>query len=122
MSFSTPLHIAIQADNKIIFNLLLKQDYLDVNLKNIEEHTPLFYALLKYEVGDDSSEDSYVSRLMNCDVQTNPIYSGTCSSLLQVLISGGYEKAAIFLSEKVDNLNHVNSEGNYTIFLISNII
>lgn len=81
-----------------------------MNLKNNEEHTPLYYALLKYEVGDES-EDSYVSGLIKCDVQTNPLYSDTSSSLLQVLISGGCEKAAIFLSEKVANLNHVNSEG-----------
>lgn len=111
ITFSTPLQIAIQADNKIIFNLLLKQDYLDVNLKNNEEHSPLYYALLKYEVGDDS-EDSYVSGLISCDVQTNPIYSDTCNSLLQILISGGYENASVFLSGKVANLNHVNSEGN----------
>lgn len=93
-----------------MFNLLLNQDNVDVNLKNNEEHSPLYYALLKYEVGDDS-EDSYVSRLMNCDLQTNPIYSATCGSLLQVLICGGYEKSAIFLSENVANLDHVNNKG-----------
>lgn len=81
-----------------------------MNLKNNEEHTPLYYALLKYEVGDDS-EQSYVCGLMELDVQTNPLYSDTCSSLLQVMITGGSEKAAVFLSGKVANLNHVNSEG-----------
>lgn len=121
ISFSTPLHIAIQADNKPIFNLLLKQDYLDVNLKNNEEHSPLYYALLKYESGDDF-EDSYISGLMNCNVHTNPIYSDTGNSLLQVLIISGFEKSAVFLSAKVPNLNHVNNEGNWSLFSLRNFL
>nr|XP_023017767.1 rabankyrin-5 [Leptinotarsa decemlineata] len=112
----TPLHISIQADNKPIFNLLLKQDYLNVNLKTNEEHTPLYFSLLKYESGDDA-EDSYAVALLQRDIQTSPVYSETCNSLLQVLILNGAENAAIFLSGKVGNLDHVNSEGETALHL-----
>lgn len=44
---STPLHLAIMSKNILIFDLLLKQDKLDVNLRTInEEHSPLYYALV----------------------------------------------------------------------------
>ncbi|CAH1099532.1 unnamed protein product, partial [Psylliodes chrysocephalus] len=107
----TSLHIAIQADNKPIFQLLLKQDYINVNLKTNEEHAPLYYAMLKYESGDDG-EDSYAALLLKHEVHTSPIYSENCNSLLQVLILNGAQTAAIYLSEKLSgNLNHVNTEG-----------
>ncbi|CAG9820651.1 unnamed protein product [Phaedon cochleariae] len=112
----TPLHIAIQADNKAIFELLLKQDYLNVNLKTIEEHTPLYYALLKYESGD-TGDDSYAACLMKSDIQTNPLYSEYCNSLMQILILNGAENAAIFLAVEVANLNHVNSEGETALHI-----
>ncbi|KAJ8978783.1 hypothetical protein NQ317_015507 [Molorchus minor] len=112
----TPLHIAIQADNRSIFDLLLKQDYLDINLKNNEEHTPLYYALLKYEAGDDD-QDSYASNLIRQNVQIDPVYLGTSNSLLQTLILNGSSRAAVFLCERSKNLNHVNAEGESALHL-----
>ncbi|XP_056639998.1 rabankyrin-5 [Diorhabda sublineata] len=107
----TSLHISIQADNKPIFLLLLKQDYINVNLKTNEEHTPLYYALLKYESGDDS-EESYAVQLLKHDVQTNPLYSSNRNSLLQVLILAGARKAAVYLCQHLAGyLNHANAEG-----------
>lgn len=98
------------ADNKQIFDLLLSQPNADVNVKTVDEHSPLYYALLKYEAGDDS-DDSYVSCLLKKGVQTSPVYSKNLENLLQFLISNGIKKAAEYLTERVQNLNHVNVNG-----------
>lgn len=98
------------ADNKQIFDLLLSQPNIDVNVKTVDEHSPLYYALLKYEAGDDS-DNSYVSCLLKKGVQTSPIYSKNLENLLQYLISNGIKKAALFLTEHMQNLNHVNVDG-----------
>ncbi|KAJ8957961.1 hypothetical protein NQ318_001960 [Aromia moschata] len=113
----TPLHIAIQADNRPIFELLLKQDYLDGNVKNNEEHPPLYYALLKYEAGDDDEQDSYAARLVGHNAETDAVYAGTSNSLLQALILSGAERAAVFLCGRVRELNHVNAEGETALHL-----
>ncbi|KAF5296308.1 hypothetical protein FQA39_LY12525 [Lamprigera yunnana] len=107
----TALHIAIMADNELLFTLLLSQPNLDINLKNIEEHSALYYALLKYESGDNE-ENSYVSKvLQRKDVQVNPIYSQTGNNLLQTLILAEAREAALYLCGHMQNLNHVNIEG-----------
>lgn len=99
------------ADNEPIFDILLAQSNIEVNLKTIQEHAPLYYALLKYESGIDQ-EQNYASRLLDHGALDNPIYSQHCDSLLQVLALEGAESSAIFLTAYVkQNLNHVNAEG-----------
>lgn len=98
------------ADNKPIFDLLLQQPNIDVNIKTTEEHTPLYYALLKYESGDDS-EDSYVENLIKKGAYTSPVYNETLDSLVQVLLMNGARNAAQFLAKHTQNLNHVNVNG-----------
>lgn len=98
------------ADNKPIFDLLLAQPRIDINLKTIEEHTALYFALLKYESGD-TSEDAYVHRLLEKGAQTSPIYSETGDSLLQVLVVNGAKNAAVFLTDRIDSYDHVNVKG-----------
>lgn len=98
------------AHNRPIFDLLLDKPNLELNIKSSEEHMPLYYALLKYESGDDE-DDSYASRLIEKEVQTNPIYSSNCDSLLQVLLTYGAHNATIFLVDHVQNINHVNMNG-----------
>ncbi|VEN57070.1 unnamed protein product [Callosobruchus maculatus] len=114
---SSALHIAIQADNRPIFDILIKQDYINVNQRTEEEHTPLYYALLKYEAGDDDAHDSYAARLLTTGAHPNPVYSANNSSLLQVLILNGAENAALFLSKHMDSLDHVNNEGETALHL-----
>nr|CAI5848966.1 unnamed protein product [Callosobruchus analis] len=111
------LHIAIQADNRSIFDILIKQDYINVNQRTEDEHTPLYYALLKYEAGDDDVHDSYAARLLATGAHPNPVYSANNSSLLQVLILNGAENAALFLGKHVDSLDHVNNEGETALHL-----
>ncbi|KAK9876362.1 hypothetical protein WA026_012671 [Henosepilachna vigintioctopunctata] len=108
----TALHVAIQSDNKHIFKTLLEQPGINLNLKTHEEHTPLYYALLRYEDTHDESDDSYAYLLIKMNVVTNPIYSKQKNdSLLQVIMSLGLENASMFLISYVENLDHVNEEG-----------
>lgn len=107
----TAMHIAIMANNEPIFSLLLAQPNLEINLKSTEEHSPLYYALLKYEAGD-TDDYSYVSQLLSKrDIQTNPVYSQTCNSLLQTLILTEARNAALFITDHIQNLSHVNIDG-----------
>ncbi|XP_050504422.1 rabankyrin-5 [Diabrotica virgifera virgifera] len=113
----TSLHIAIQADNKPIFHLLLQQGKINVNIETNKGHTPLYYALLKYESGDDE-DDSYAKELLKHGAETNPIYSSSYTNLLQILILEKAQKAAVFLCEKVsEHINHVNSKGETALHL-----
>lgn len=98
------------ADNEPLFSLLVGQPNIEVNIKSVQEHTPLYYALLKYEAGD-VDEDNYTSRLIRNNAQTNPVYSQKCNNLLQMLIHEGAQNGALYLSDHVQNLNHVNIEG-----------
>lgn len=116
MFFSTALHIAIQADNRPIFDILLEQSATDTNLKTLDEHVPLYYALLKYESGDDS-EECYALRLIKRGAQTAALYSKSCNTLLQTLIEQEASKAVVFLCEHISNINHVNSEGESALHL-----
>lgn len=106
----TALHIAVMADNEPLFRLLLDQSNIEVNLKSTQEHSALYYALLKYEAGD-VGESSYASMLMKKHAQTNPIYSQSCNNLLQILIIEGAQNATLYLSAYVQNINHVNIDG-----------
>ncbi|CAH0549325.1 unnamed protein product [Brassicogethes aeneus] len=115
----TALHIAIQADNRPIFEMLLNEKNINVNLKNNDEHCPLYYALLKYNSGD-TSDNCYALKLIQGDkkdCQTNPLYKDTSNSLLQILIVNGYQISATFLAEFVPNLDHVNLEGETALHL-----
>lgn len=108
----TALHIAIQADNEEIFSTLLNHTNLELNLKSTpQEHTALYYALLKFESGDNDEISSYAAQLIKKGGQTDLTYSSTCDSLLQTLIREGALQAAGFLCRNVKNINHVNSRG-----------
>lgn len=99
------------ADNQEIFTILLEHPSLELNLKSTpQEHTALYYALLKYESGDTDT-DSYATRLICKGAQTDSFYSATCDSLLQTLIREGAYSAASYLCNNIKNLNHANSQG-----------
>lgn len=99
------------ADNRPVFDVLLGQPSIDINLRTTEDHPPLYYALLKYESGDDT-EDSYACRLLARGAHPNPLYPRDGSdSLLHLLVAAGAEKAAVHLLDHVQNIDHANAEG-----------
>lgn len=108
------------ADNRPVFELLLKNTKIDVNLKTMEENTPLFYALLKYESGDDG-DDNYAAILIEKSATTNPLYPTTNNnnSLLQMLILNAAEKAAVFLVDflQENHIDHANINGETALHL-----
>lgn len=106
------------ANNRPVFELLLYHQKIDVNLKTSEENTPLYYALLKYESGDDSA-DNYALTLIEKGAETNPFYpKATNNSLLQMLILSSAEKAAVFLLDFLkDTLDHANLNGETALHL-----
>lgn len=108
------------ADNRPVFELLLKNAKIDVNLKTTEENTPLFYALLKYESGDDG-DDNYAAILIEKNATTNPLYTTTNNnnSLLQMLILNAAEKAAVFLVDflQESDIDHANANGETALHL-----
>lgn len=110
----TALHIAIQADNAAIFDILLQQEQLNTNIKTNEEHPPLYYAYNKFEL----DEPHYVEALLCKGTHTDPLYSSHgCADLLQTLVKGGGRKGAAHLAQHVRNLNHVNVEGETALHL-----
>lgn len=59
--YSTPLHQAVIARNQKLFDLLLKQENLDTNLRTLtDEHTPLYYALVDDRRASISSSETLV--------------------------------------------------------------
>lgn len=116
--YRTPLHIAIMADNRSIFDILIEHPKIDINLKTIEHHTPLYYALLKYESGDNS-EDSYAVILIKKGAELDVIYPENENNLLQILIMNEAENAAILLLNYMENLNHVNVNGESALHVAS---
>lgn len=59
---STPLHIAIMAKNSELFDLLLREESIEVNAKTAEGYPPLWYALHQAQ---PTSEDSFARKLVN---------------------------------------------------------
>lgn len=82
-----------------------------MNVKNSLEHTPLYYALLKYESGL-REENNYVDSLIDKDAETDPIYTKNCDNLLQMLLYEGTYDACLYLTNLMrKNINHVNIDG-----------
>lgn len=106
--FSTPLHISIQSDNKLLFRQLISNSQVDVNIRSLSQHPPLYYALLKYEAGD-VEDDSYAKGLLNNNARTDVVYGETGNSLLQLLLIGknifGCAKVFLVFSQFLYSLN-----------------
>nr|XP_022906435.1 rabankyrin-5 [Onthophagus taurus] len=106
----TALHIAIISDNRNVFDVLLHQENLDLNVLNDQNKTPLYYALRKYEAGQDS-RDSYALQLLEKGAKLDLDRSDNDDDLLQILLIEKAEKTAMFLLEKTSNINHKNKFG-----------
>lgn len=104
------------ADNRDIFNVLLRHASIELNLKSSpQEHTALYYALLKYESGDDA--EGYAASLIKNGAQADVVYSATCDSLLETLIREDAVDASALLVQHARNVNHANANGETALHL-----
>lgn len=80
--FSAPLHLAVQSRNLNVFSLLLECSDIDLNVRNDQGHSALYYALLG---GGPFDGESYASRLVSQGATANPVYPAMGDSLLHLM-------------------------------------
>ncbi|XP_025406363.1 rabankyrin-5 isoform X2 [Sipha flava] len=108
----TPLHLAVLVHNNDILTLLLEYSQsgkIDLNAQTIDDHTPLYYALintLKLDV-----DDSFANRLVSSGANPNPIYKKTSNSMLHIVADESLEEAALFITSHCNNINYTNKLG-----------
>jgi len=71
---STPLHLAVLVHNDEILTLLLEyvpSGKIDLNAQTIDDHTPLYYALINTSKLDN--DDSFANRLVTAGANPNPV-------------------------------------------------
>ncbi|XP_050312552.1 rabankyrin-5 [Anthonomus grandis grandis] len=108
----TALHVAVQSDNRAVFDALIAHDQIDVNLKTNDGHPPLYFAYSKL----DLDVPYYVQELIQRGAKLDPIYANRLD-LLQTLIVNGKRKAASHLVQKLTDLDHVNMNGETALHL-----
>ncbi|XP_043067768.1 rabankyrin-5 isoform X1 [Drosophila bipectinata] len=103
----SPLHIAVNSDNKEMVHQLLKVPNIDINLQTFEGKSALELSLTS-----ELLDFTIASNLIHFGADPNVVKSSTGDSLLQVLTIGGehFEEAAIFLAD-FSNLDHTNFLG-----------
>ena len=70
---STPLHVAVTSNNIPVFNALLEEDNLNLELQNADNQTALWLALQVEPPGDQFENDSFASRLINRGSSPNAV-------------------------------------------------
>lgn len=106
----------MQNDNKPLFDILLDQSGVNLNLKTTEDHPPLYFALIRHD--DDPRAGNYAEVLVEKGVATDCLYAKqNGNSLLQVVTSMGLSEAAVFLAAHVSNVDHANNDGQSALHL-----
>lgn len=109
---NTALHIAVNSNNKPVFKEILFNKNLNpnLNLKNSEEQTVLWLALVKSENSKDFDLiDSFPNMLIEkgCEINTTDSNGDT---LLHLCARRELEHAAIFLVNKKARINLLNND------------
>jgi ankyrin repeat protein len=116
---NTVLHIAISSKNKTVFKEILfnKNSRPNLNIKNKEEQTVLWLALLESEELNDFQDDLTFPNLLiqqGCEINT---IDSNGDSLLHLCARKCLENAALFLVNKQANINNQNTEVNCIFYL-----
>ncbi|XKL64859.1 hypothetical protein PGB90_004945 [Kerria lacca] len=111
----TPLHLAVMARNEELFNLLLLRENVDLNARTLEEHTPLYFALISTRKLINTN--SFAARLVEKGADANPIYNRSTNSLLHIVADDCLEDAALFICSHADNINHTNKRGETALHI-----
>lgn len=109
----TPLHLAIESNNRDMVDLLLGVPNVDINIRTNDEKCPLELSLTMATSHDLKLAD----KLLKLGARPNPLKSETHDNLLQVLAGNVLEREAMFLIDYAD-LNHINNRG-YTALHIA---
>ncbi|KAG8181142.1 hypothetical protein JTE90_002502 [Oedothorax gibbosus] len=109
MEGNTCLHRTISAQNAPIFELLLKHEHLDLEIKNAEGHTVLWFALDSGVGGyDDNSFAAKLVKRKSCLDAVCPLNGDT---LLHLACRASKEEAGIFLAVHGAKPNLTNNKG-----------
>lgn len=116
---NTALHVAIIRQNKSVFKEILFNTNSKANLsiKNNEEQTVLWQALIQSEELDDFDDrNSFPSMLIdkNCEINTT---DSTGDSILHLCARQSFEKAAMFLVNKKAKINMLNNDSESVLHL-----
>ncbi|XP_072043178.1 rabankyrin-5-like [Amphiura filiformis] len=95
---NTALHYAVGSKNQEVFDMLLAQKSLNLDLVNSDGNTPLWLAL-DTSTGEISLEgDSYAAKLITRGCSADGVSPHTGDSLMHRACQGGNEDAALFLA------------------------
>ncbi|XP_054279848.1 rabankyrin-5-like [Macrosteles quadrilineatus] len=115
----TALHLAVMAHNEELFSLLLLRastQPVDLNLRTADGHTPLWFALIR-TTNHFYNCNSFAARLVEKGAIPNPIYPQNGNSLLHLVASEGLEDAGLFLSSHINNIDHINRQGETALHM-----
>uniref|UniRef100_A0A1B6G1J7 FYVE-type domain-containing protein n=2 Tax=Cuerna arida TaxID=1464854 RepID=A0A1B6G1J7_9HEMI len=116
----TALHLAVMAQNEELFSLLLSRSstqLIDMNLRTLDGHTPLWFALIRTTGSELYSCNSFAARLVEKGAIPNPIYPANGNSLLHLVAQEGLEDAGLFLCNHIHNIDHINRKGETALHL-----
>ncbi len=68
---STALHLAVMARSEELFDLLLTRENVDLNVRTLDGHTPLYFALISTR--NLINTNSLAARLVEKGAQPNPV-------------------------------------------------
>jgi ankyrin repeat protein len=111
----TPLQRAIDTSNTDVFEVLLKNSVLNLELRNNNGSTALWLALNQLK----GESDKFANRLIERGADPDAIDNKTGNSLLHLAAMEGNEKAAIFLVCHGGKVDHTNHQGEAPIHIAS---
>ncbi|XP_067130283.1 rabankyrin-5 [Centruroides vittatus] len=106
---NTSLHRAVAANNELVFDILLEQSSLNLEILNVDGQTVLWYAL--QAVRSNYDDNSFAARLVKRGSSLTAINPLTGDSLLHLAAASGNEEAGIFLAVHGANPNMTNNKG-----------
>lgn len=106
---NTCLHRAVASQNSLVFSLFLDHPHLDLEIKNAEGQTVLWYALNAGIGGYD--DQSFAAQLVERGSNKDAICSLNGDTILHLAARSGNEEAGIFLAIRGAQPNLTNNKG-----------
>ncbi|XP_033101064.1 rabankyrin-5-like isoform X2 [Anneissia japonica] len=113
---NSALHRSITSKNKDVFNLLLSNRQLNLDLRNVQGETPLWLAL---DTSDDYGEDSFAGKLITRGCSPDAVNPSTGSTLLHLAAQAKNEAACLFLATHGASSSIANNQGEVPLHIAS---